>query len=120
MKSFLVLTGIAMFLTGCGHSMMRGTVAMKMDKDEAHVCLGDNAVKSGDKVGFFKNNCKRVPGSGGGGAGERGGGGSEVECNLLKLGEGTVSKTLNSHYSLVKTDGSFSFDEGTLVEKISK
>lgn len=116
MKSFLILTGVAMFLTGCGHTMMRGTVAMKAGKDEAHVCLGDNAVKGGDKVAFFKNSCKSI----GGGGSERGGGGREIECNLLKIGEGTVSKTLNSHYSLVKTDGSFSFEEGTMVEKVSK
>ena len=117
MKIFLVLTGLALSLTGCGHTMMRGTVAMKASKDEAHICLGDNAVKGGDKIAFFKNNCRSLPG---GGNGERGGGGREVECNLLKIGEGTVSKTLNSHYSLVKTDGSFNFDEGTLVEKIRK
>jgi|TARA_B100000749_G_scaffold280077_2_gene274659 hypothetical protein len=116
MKSFLVLTGVAMFLTGCGHSMMRGTVAMKTGKDEAHICLGDNAVKGGDKVAFFENNCIST----GSGDSERGGGGREIECNLLKIGEGTVSKTLNSHYSLVKTDGSFSFEEGTMVERVRK
>lgn len=40
MKAFLLLTGISMFLAGCGHSPTRGTVAMKAGEDEAHVCLG--------------------------------------------------------------------------------
>ena len=111
MKSILLMSTITLMLTGCGHAMMRGTVAMKAGKDEAHVCLGDNAVKGGDKVAFFKNSCK----SHGAGKGDR-----DTECELKKLGEGTVSRTLNSHYSLVKTDGTFNFEEGTLVEKIKK
>lgn len=116
MKKILILLALPMIITSCAHTLMRGTVAMKINKNEAHVCLGDNAVKSGDTVAFFKNDCKSISA---GGSGEKGGG-REIECSLIKLGEGTVSKTLNNHYSLVKTDGTFSFDEGTLVEKATK
>ena len=111
MKSILILSALAMTMAGCGHAMMRGTVAVKAGKNEAQVCLGDNVVKTGDKVAFFKNNCKSIAC----GAGDK-----ESLCDLVKLGEGTVSRTLNSHYSMVKTDGTFSFNEGTLVEKLTK
>ncbi|MEK7690291.1 MAG: hypothetical protein AAB425_04650 [Bdellovibrionota bacterium] len=95
-------------LSGCAHGMMRGTVAMKMNDQEAHVCLGDNEVKAGDKVSFFKNDCP-VKGKASTDAGR--------ECRMLNLGEGEVIRTLNEHYSLVRADAGVKFEEGTLVQK---
>tara|TARA_B100001248_G_scaffold227481_1_gene185949 strand:- start:14915 stop:15250 length:336 start_codon:yes stop_codon:yes gene_type:complete len=111
MKKIFIISIISLMMAGCSSSMKRGTVAMKMSNDRAHVCLGDSSVKSGDRVAFYKNNCKRF-----GSSRE----GVDVICSLKKLGEGTVSKILNSHYSEVETDGSFKFKEGTLVQKVTK
>lgn len=88
---------------------MRGSVAMKLDKETAHVCLGDNEVKKGDKVLlFYYNDCEQVDSE------ERG---LRALCTLRKLETGKVTKIHNSHYSTVKTDGSFKFKEGTLVQR---
>ena len=42
--------------------------------------------------------------------------GLDALCTLKKLGRGMITKTMGSHYSTIKTDGSFEFEEGTLVE----
>jgi len=86
---------------------MRGTVAMKVDNNTAHVCLGDNDVKIGDKIAFYKTKCTVRSGMEADG----------TECKMLKLGQGSVVKILNTHYSTVKVDNAFNFEEGTLVEK---
>lgn len=115
-------------LSGCAHSFMRGTVAMKIDAETAHVCLGNNDVAVGDKVNFLKNECTKevVFGdanvSGGGRTGDRQGESSsnnrvETQCELKKVGEGTVTRLLNNHYSEVKTDSKFRFTETTVVQK---
>lgn len=80
---------------------------MKIDKSTAHVCLGSNEVNKGDEIIFYENFCTGAGGEDGSGA----------FCELEKLGVGKISKTINGHYSIVKTDGSFKFDEGALVEK---
>lgn len=87
---------------------MRGTIAMVVNKETAHICLGDNEVKPGDSVTFFVNNCDRN---------EPGFEGLRALCRLEELGKGIVSKNLNSHYSEVKTNGKFSLRKGTLVQK---
>ncbi len=107
-----LLTGLTLvtLLSSCAsHTFMRGTVAMKTDKKTAHVCLGNSDVKVGDKISFYRNKCTGV------GGGRQGDGDST--CEMEVLGTGTVSKLLNSHYSEVKTDGSFKLKEGTLVQK---
>jgi hypothetical protein len=95
-----------MALVGCAHGTMRGSVAMKASEDEAHVCLGDNEVKTGDTVSFFKSVCARS------GKGESGG-----NCRKEKLGEGIIERTLNHHYSVAKVNPGVTFEEGTIVEK---
>ena len=100
---FVVLFSLA----GCAHSTMRGSVAMKGDDNEAHVCLGENEVKAGDRVALFKNQCAR----GGGKVG------ALDACHKVKIGEGKVIRTLNEHYSIVKVDPGVDFQEGTIVEK---
>lgn len=90
----------AVALNGCAHGLMRGSVAMKISDQEAHVCMGDDQVKAGDKVALFKNVCRK--------------GG---ECQKVRLGEGEVTRTLNNHYSVVKIQPGVTFEEGTIVEK---
>ena len=110
MKTILMATTLTLLLTSCAHNFMRGTVAMKTDNNTAHVCLGNNDVKIGDKLDFYSNHCT-------GYAGGLDEGGDVRECKMKVLGTGTVTKLLNSHYSEVKTDGSFKLAEGTLVQK---
>ena len=100
----LVLSGVG--LVGCAHTAMRGSVAMKGDNQEAHVCLGDNEVKVGDRVSLYKNQCNG-----------RGGKAGDIVCQKIPLGGGEVTRLLNRHYSVVKVDPGVLFEEGTVVEK---
>jgi hypothetical protein len=106
--AFATLSTIVGFGMGRAHTSMRGSVAMKLSSDEAHVCLGDNEVKVGDKVNRFKNICEssargKIDGNGAG-------------CKKVKLGKGTILQTLNEHYSVMKVDSNVAFEEGTIVE----
>jgi hypothetical protein len=94
-------------LAGCAHGNMRGSVAMKASEDEAHVCLGDNEVKPGDKVALFSSVCAAR-----GRAQESG-----PACEKKYLGDGQVTRILNQHYSVIKVAQGVKFDEGTIVEK---
>jgi hypothetical protein len=101
-------TVLIMAITGCAHEAMRGSVAMKVSDDEAHVCLGDKEVKVGDKVELFKNICTSPKAARAGDA---------AGCRREKLGEGAVTRTLNDHYSIVKVNPGVAFEEGNIVEK---
>ena len=109
-KNLLITLAFAIGFSGCAHSLMRGTVAMKISDDEAHVCLGQGEVKTGDRVNIFKNVCT-----------SKGGGNLINEtagtCEIKQLGMGTVKDILNDHYSVVKFDPGVLFEEGTLVER---
>lgn len=112
MKFKYILTlFVAVTMTGCGHAMMRGSVAMKASAEEAHVCMGDKDVKAGDKVALFKNVCTGPKGGTRSGLGDSGG------CQKVKIGEGSVERILNEHYSVVKVNPGVQFEEGTIVEK---
>lgn len=100
-----------MAMAGCAHSTMRGSVAMKANDEEAHVCMGDKELTAGDKVAFFKNVCAGPKGGVRSGLGETGG------CKKVQLGEGVVERTLNEHYSVVKANPGVQFEEGSIVEK---
>jgi hypothetical protein len=88
---------------GCAHSLMRGSVVMKVDEDEAHVCLGENEVKSGDKLSLYKSQC--------------GGVGKARRCSKVKVGEGEIVELVNEHYSLARFSNGVEFAEGYIVEK---
>ena len=109
MKKIITTLAITLLVSSCAHQFMRGTVAMKTDKQTAHVCLGNNDVKVGEKLDFYTNKCTGISG-----------GTEDIDprdCEMKILGSGTVTKLLNSHYSEVKTDGSFNLTEGTLVQR---
>ncbi len=90
---------------------MRGTVVMKDENQEAHVCLGDNEVKPGDRVGLYKNVC--LPPKEAAKLSDPTFGG----CKMVKLGDGRVVQSLNEHYSIVKVDPGVDFKEGSWVQK---
>lgn len=98
MKTLLV-GALAFAMSACAHSAMRGTVAMKLDSDKAHVCLGKGEVKAGDKVVISKNECA-----------------PKRSCRIVPVGEGEVVELLNDHYSVVKAPG-VAFEEGYMVVK---
>jgi hypothetical protein len=98
----------ALALAGCAHSTMRGSVAMKVSNEEAHVCMGDKDVKAGDKVVLFKNVCVSPRAAQAA---------TDAGCRKEKLGEGEVTRLLNEHYSVVKVNPGVTFEEGTIVEK---
>ncbi|MFO0890933.1 MAG: hypothetical protein U0790_17540 [Isosphaeraceae bacterium] len=101
---------------GCTPAAHRGSVAMKINEQEAHVCMGTGEVKAGDRVALFKNECSRPPLQ----AKSNPGVGRPVEagCRQVKLGEGRVVRTLNEHYSVVEVDPGVTFEEGATVEKL--
>ncbi len=111
MKASMILTTvmIATGLSGCAHSVMRGSVAMKTSENEAHVCLGKGEVAVGDRVTLYRNACV----GGGAGSADRGG----ASCEKKEVGMGSVQQILNKHYSVVRFDQGVQFDEGSIVEK---
>ena len=109
----ICLAVLLLGVIGCAsnkHTSMRGTVALKAGESKAFVCLGEDTVKLGDEIIFYSNKCTNY------GIGEY----SDIQCEMNKIGSGNVSKLLNNHYSEVKTNGSFKFEEGTLVERAQK
>jgi len=106
--AIMISTIATIGLSGCAHSAMRGSVAMKTGPQEAHVCLGDKEVKPGDRVNLFENRCKDIGGAKSGG---------RSICQKVKVGEGWVTELLNEHYSVIKTEPNVAFSEGTIVEK---
>ena len=113
MKGLLLLVILSLAaLEGCAHSTMRGTVAMKINDEEAHVCMGEGEVKPGDAVALYENVCTAPRGPNRIGDGISSGG-----CTKKRLGEGRIVSILNSHYSLMKANPGSTFKEGTIVER---
>ena len=109
---FVLLTGLlGLFLTGCAtHSLMRGSVVMKESDTSAHVCLGQNEVKVGDRLQLYKNVC----------TGRIGGKLDNRICKRVDGGFGEVTKILNEHYSVVSFPAGTSFGEGDTLEKSTR
>src|SRR5665647_977127 len=103
--------GLMFLAVSCAHhSIMRGSVAMKVSETEAHVCLGKGEVQEGDRVTAFYNDCQSKDVADNRGV-------YVTPCVKAKLGKGTITKVLNDHYSVVKFDEGVKFTEGTFVEK---
>lgn len=121
MKIFKILTLFAgtfgLFLTGCAtHSLMRGSVVMKESDTRAHVCLGQNEVKVGDRLQLYKNVCTKsvseIP--------KKNSESRKIEkqsCKRVDGGYGEVMEVLNDHYSVVSFPEGTSFAEGDTIEK---
>ena len=96
MKALIILVGSVMIagLSGCAHSVMRGSVAMKTSESEAHVCLGKGDVSVGDRVTLFQNVCTNK-GTGNRGTGLGGIGATGGTCQKKEVGKGSVQEILN-------------------------
>jgi hypothetical protein len=113
-KSILTLA-LAMAMSACAGAD-RGSVAMKIDDREAHICMENDEVRTGDRVALFRNECgghstqarhKLRPRRFG-----------DSVCQRIKLGEGRVVRPLNERCSVVEVDPGVEFDEGAFVEKL--
>jgi hypothetical protein len=97
---------------GCAtHSAMRGSVVMRVNNSDAHVCLGEGEVAVGDTVNLIHHDCatKNNEKPWVGAAGDR--------CRRQVVGTGQVVEVLNSHYSIVRFKGGVAFVEGDTIEK---
>ena len=115
------------FLSSCAHTFMRGTVAKKISSEKAIVCLGENEIKVGDIIKFERSECRWAQSNNitmhesstlGGTPDYTGYGGSQ--CELIYLGRGEIIKLINDHYSVVKINGVFQFNESTQVEIVDE
>jgi len=100
---FFGLLILSISMAGCAHSVMRGSVAMKVSDTEAHVCMNKDEVKIGDHVELYANVCSRE-------------GKEQSICNKVSRGHGTVTEIINEHYSLVKFEQGAKFEEGNFIE----
>lgn len=104
MKVLVSLSAFALLaVTGCAHTMMRGSVVMKHNEKEAHICMGDGEVKVGDTLSVFKSECTSV--------------GKTLTCKKVRLGDGKVTELVNEHYSVMEYTGTAPLQEGFIVEK---
>jgi len=103
----LILSGV-LFVAGCGHAAMRGSVVMKVSETQAHVCMGDKEVAVGDQVQLVRNDCAATGGKVS--VSER--------CKRVVVGQGQVTQVLNEHYSIVDFPSGMQFKEGDSVEKL--
>ena len=99
MKTLLLTLGL---LAGCGHTMMRGTVVMKTSGTEAHVCLGADEVRVGDRVHLMRKDCSKAS--------------KPVQCGQVAVTDGEVERILNDHYSVVRFPAGTAFAEGDRIE----
>lgn len=115
MKLHVLITPLLitpLFAHGCAQALAktppnRAAVVMKVGDTEAHVCMGRGEVRPGDRVALFENICQlpKQPGKGIG-----------PWCTKRKTGEGTVTRAINEHYSVIEVDPGSTFREGTIVE----
>lgn len=109
MKRMWIIFALA---SGCAaHSGMRGSVVMKVNDTQAHVCMGVGEVKEGQEVALFQSVCKKDPLVWGNKMAAVVG-----SCEKKRVGAGTVEKVLNEHYSVVRFASGVSFQEGDIVE----
>lgn len=98
---------LGIIFSGCAASHSRGVVAMRISDNQAHVCLGKQEAKPGDRVNIVRNECTRSAYGGKSGARE--------VCKQANINSGVISENLNEHYAVVQLDQAGAFREGDLV-----
>jgi hypothetical protein len=101
MKSLVLVMGL--FAGACAHQMMRGSVVMKTNDTDAHVCLGSGEVAVGDRVHLIHNDCTSA--------------GKPAACRRVSVADGTVVELFDDHYSLVRFPTGTAFAEGDTIER---
>lgn len=97
-----VLTVLAVFAAGCGHTGMNGSVVMASSPTEAHVCLVEGSVAVGDHVTILRHTCVSN-----GRAGR--------VCTNEPAGAAEVTELLGTHYASVRALGEAEIHEGDTV-----
>ena len=109
----IFMVGLLIFMSGCAHQLMRGSIVMKISKNQAHICMGRGEVAEGDHVTLFKNDCQSGNKSTTSVIKE-----NDIKiCQKVKLGEAKVISILNEHYSIIQIEQGIPFDERTIIEK---
>ena len=109
-KLLLSFVFVSIFSVSCAskHTMMKGSVAMKLEESKGVACLFGEEPSVGAKLTLFNNDCTGTKGKEGG-----------VSCRMVKSGSATITRMINDHYAEFETDGGVSFVEGSIIE-ISK
>ena len=112
MKSVFAISSVlfAALLVSCasGGGVKRGSVAMKVSDNIAHVGMGGSEVKVGDHLVLYRNEC-----TGGGSGKDR----ADRACKKVETGHGEVSQILSNDYSAVTFPTGTKFSEGDTLEK---
>lgn len=110
MKSVFAISSVlfAAALVSCASGgVKRGSVAMKISDNTAHVGMGGSDVKVGDHLVLYRNECT-------------GGAGKDIadrSCRKVETGHGEVSQILSNDYSAVTFPAGTKFTEGDTLEK---
>lgn len=107
-----LLTPVLLFastLAACAaHTVMAGTVVMRIDETQAHVCLQAGSVAVGDHVALVRHVCEN-PAEGRTAA---------QRCAPTVVGDGTVESLLNEHYAVVRFPAALAVREGDTVQPL--
>lgn len=115
MKNLRLLSVAAIaLLAGCAPAIDRGSVAMKITNNEAHVCLGKGEVSPGDRIALIRNVCTPETA-----ASTKPGRASPARCERQAVGKGTIKEVLSDHYSVATIDSGIDYREGDIVEKVA-
>lgn len=110
----ILTLAMVMALAGCAVTAHRGSVAMKINDRQAHICMGKGEVKAGDRVVLFRNECSSPSSPQ---LKNNLSAANPKACRRIMLGEGRVVEPLNDHYSVIQVDPGVVFEEGAIVEK---
>lgn len=106
MNKILLILGMLIVSSCASHSLMKGTVALKIDEKNGVACMDTSSLKPGSKLTVANNNCSRVPFSKN----------ESSYCQLVTVGEIEITKILNDHYTEFQTVGEFKFEEGSILK----
>ena len=104
----LILILGTMYSCASRHTMMQGTVAMKIDNSSGIACMEANQMKVGNTLYLYNNDCSGKEASPREGKG--------ISCKLVKVGQVEVTRLVNDHYSEFKTLTNTSFSEGSVIK----
>ena len=111
MRKILVLVCL-LFVSACSTGRARGAVAMKIDDETAHVCVGKTEMKTGDRVELYRSECSPSIRIGKPGTTKLG------ACKLNRIADGEITSTLNEHYAVMKLSRPSVYREGDIVERM--
>lgn len=115
-KTMCTLLSATLFISACAttsvqHSHIRGSVVTLDSPQEAHVCLGQTEIKSGDKLNVYESVCRSEMDLGGRKPIKK------KICDKIPRGQAEVIESLGEHFAKVRSLDGLVFKEGFIVEK---